>query len=236
LTVTSAGGSDSVTKQVIVGAPPSANVFAADAFGRSQTTGWGNADLGGAYSLQGDAANYAVGNGAATMAFASSNSTRSALLNTVSQRDVDITFRVSVDKPAAGANYFIYAVARRNTNNEYRPRVIFNADGSVSVGASVLVGGSETRLGSPVVTGLTQAAGQFIWVRAQVTGANPTTIQVKAWADGQAEPAAWQFSVTDAQAAVQGAGAVGLRIYVPGAVSTAPVMFSFDDYSVIAPV
>ena len=130
----------------------------------------------------------------------------------------------------------MYNVARRNGNNEYRPRMIFNANGTISVNASVVVNGSETALGAPlVVPGLTQAADSFVWLRAQVTGASPTTIRVKAWADGQAEPAAWQFTVTDSQAAVQGAGSVGLRVYLGAKVTTAPVVVSFDDYSVRSP-
>ena len=233
LTVTNAGGSSSTNKQVTVQAPPAGVTYAADAFGRT-TGGWGTADVGGAYTLQGSAANYNVGSGAGTISVPTANSTRSAILNTVSQRDVDIRVRVSVDKVAAGGNYFVYEVARRNGNSEYRPRMIFNANGTVSVNASVLVNGSESSLGAAVVVpGLTQGPNQYIWLRASVTGANPTTVSVKAWADGQAEPAGWQFTATNSQAGLQAAGAVGLRTYLAGPVTTAPVTFAFDDYSVV---
>jgi PKD repeat protein len=234
LTVTNAGGSDAVSHQVNVQAPPTAQTFAADGFGRT-TGGWGSADVGGAYSIQGNASNYNVGSGVGTMRLTAAGAVRSAMLNSVSRRDVDIRTRIAVDKVAAGGAYFIYLVARRNTNNEYRPRLLFNANGTLSVGASVLINGSESNLGaSAVVSGLTQGPNQFIWLRAQVTGASPTTIRVKAWADGQQEPAAWQFTATSSQAAVQSAGAVGLRAYLGGAATTAPVVVSFDDYSVVA--
>jgi PKD repeat protein len=234
LTVTNGGGSDSVTHQVTVQALPAGVTVAADAFGRT-TNGWGSADVGGAYTLQGTLADYSVGSGAATMRLPSAGAVRSALLNTTSQRDVDIKVRIAVNKTAAGGAHFIYAVARRNTNNEYRPRIIFNATGTVAVGASVVINRTESVIGTGVVvSGLSQGPNQFIWLRARVTGTSPTTIQVKAWADGQAEPAAWQYTGTSSQAAVQVAGAVGLRTYLGGASTTAPVVVTFDDYSVVA--
>jgi hypothetical protein len=66
-----------------------------------------------------------------------------------------------------------------------------------------------------------------------VTGASPTTIRVKAWADGQPEPSSWQFAATNSTAAVQGAGSVGLRVYMSS--TNAPVTFGFDDFSVTTP-
>jgi PKD repeat protein len=233
LTATNQGGPDTTTQTITVD-PPSATEFAADAFARSVSNGWGNADVGGAYTLEsGAAANYNVSGGVGTITLPSANASRSVRLDGVSQADVDIRFRVASNKVLSGANLFVYAIARRNTNNEYRPRLILNANGSVSVSASVLANGSESALGSAVVVaGLTQAADSFIWLRAQITGSSPTTIRVKAWADGQAEPAGWQFSATNSLAALQGAGSLALRSYLATGGSNAPVTLSFDDYSV----
>ena len=135
LTVTNGGGTDSVSHQVTVQAPPAGVTVAADGFGRT-VSGWGSADVGGSYTNPGAVADYNVANGVGTMRITAAGATRGAMLNSVSHRDVDISVRIAVDKPAAGGNYFVYAVARRNTNNEYRPRLILNANGSVSVGAS----------------------------------------------------------------------------------------------------
>jgi CSLREA domain-containing protein len=232
LTVSNAGGSNSKTSLVSVQAPV-ANTIAADAFSRSTSNSWGSADIGGLYTVQGTIANYSVAGGVGLIAVPAGGITRSALLNDLSQSNVDIRFRVALDKVATGGAYFVYAVARRNSNNEYRPQLIFKANGSVSVQASVLIGGSESSLGAAVVVpGVTQAVGAFIWVHAQITGANPTTVRINAWADGQPEPAGWLFSATNSAAAVQSAGAVGLRTYVASAATNAPVTFSFDDYSV----
>ena len=235
LTASNAGGSDSVTKTVTVTPVSSTTTYAADAFSRTTSGGWGNADIGGAYSLLGPATNFSVGSGVGTMVDPTAATTRSAMLNGASGRDVDISFRVRADKVAAGGAYFIYAAARVNGNNEYRPRILFNANGTISAQASLVVNGTESPLGNAVVVpGLTQSANGWIWFRAQVTGSGTTTIRVKAWADGSAEPAAWNFTTTNNAAALQSAGGVGLRVYVAGSATTAPVSFGFDDYSVVS--
>jgi len=238
LTVTNAGGSTTSTQTVNVQAappPPDPGTIAADAFSRTSTSGWGNADAGGKYSVQGTATDYGVANGAGTMNVTAAGSSRFALLNTATGPNVDIKFRVAASNIPAGSTYVVYAVARRNGTSEYRARLTFKADGSVQLDASVLANGAETTLGAAVtVSGLTQSAGGYIWVHAQVTGSSPTTINVRAWADGQAEPGSWQYTVTNANAAVQAPGTVGLRVWVGAKVTNTPVTFSFDDYTVLA--
>jgi PKD repeat protein len=226
LTATNANGSNSITKSVDV--QTSATNVATDAFGRSTATGWGSADLGGAYTVASPQADYSVGGGVGRIVLPTGGDTRSALLAGVSAQNVDIKFRVAADKVVAGANMIVFAVCRRQGNSEYRPRVNFNTNGTLSVNASVVADGSESSLGSAVLVSGTQAAGAFFWVRAQCSGSNPTTIRVKAWADGSAEPG-WQFTATNTEAALQGAGAVGVRAYAGSAISVAPVTLSFDD-------
>jgi CSLREA domain-containing protein len=233
---TNAAGNTSVLgTNVTVGEQQGPVVVAQDDFARTVTNSWGAAAVGGTYTLQGTAGNYDVANGSATIRVPAAGNTRAAMLNSTSQRDVDLRVRVSTDKVAAGGQYAMFAVARRNTNNEYRAKLIFNANGSVAVQASVVNNGKESPLGGAVtVSGLTQAADSYIWLRATVSGANPTAINVKAWKDGSAEPSGWQFSATDSTASVQGAGSVGLRLWLQGKVTNAPVTFRFDDYSALA--
>lgn len=234
LTASNAGGSNSTSKTVTV-SPPAQTFIAADAFARSAGSGWGTADIGGPYTVEGTAANYSVDGAAGNMVMPAPGRTRSALLNSVAQANVDVRFRVTANKVATGGRYFVYAVARRNANNEYRPQLIFNTNGTLSIQAGVFVGGSETALGSPiVVTGVTQAPNAYVWVRTQLTGTNPTTIRIKAWADGQPEPGAWLYTATNSAAALQTPGAVGLRSYISSAITNAPVTLSFDDYQVTA--
>jgi hypothetical protein len=210
--------------------PPPPGPVAADAFGRTVNGGWGSADSGGAYALQGPAADFSVSSGSGSILSPTTNRGHGALLDGAVAADVDVVLRISSDRVASGGAYFVYAVCRRNGSSEYRPRLILNANGTVTVGASVLNNGAESAIGTGVVvSGLAQAANSFIWLRAQVTGSGPTTIKVKAWADGQSEPAGWQYSATNQLAALQGTGSFGLRTYVAGAV---PVTLRFDDLSI----
>jgi hypothetical protein len=204
-----------------------------DTFSRTVSSTWGSANIGGSYSLAGASSSFNVNNGSGSISIAAAGTGRGALLNSISRRDVDISFRVAANKVATGGKSYIYAVARHNGNSEYRPRIILNANGTVSVHASVLINGVEMSLGTPVVVpGLSQSANSFIWFRAQVTGANPTTIRVKAWGAGMSEPG-WQFVTTSSHIDCQVAGSVGLRTYVSATSTNAPVAFRFDDYKVL---
>ena len=191
---------------------------------------WGTADVGGDYTAAGGAAALNVTNGAGIIAPPRAGSTRGVTLDGVSARDVDFLVRVSVDKRPTGAIVWAYEVARHNGNNEYRPKILLKPDGTVAVHAGVVVSDSESPIGNAVtVPGLTYDAGTFIWLRAQVTGTNPTTIKVRAWAQGQPEPTTWQYTGTDNSAVLQTAGSVGLRVYTNTTVTNAPVSVLFDD-------
>ena len=216
LTVANGGGSDSKTSTVTVNPLSGPTIYAADAFGRSVSGGWGNADTGGAYTLQTSASNFSVGSGVGSMIVPAAGKLSSALLNGVSQQDVDLTFRFTVDKAPSGGAYWIYAVARRNGNNEYRAKVRMLADGRVGIQASKVINNAESMIGSEViVAGLSVTPGSFIWVHAQVLGSGTTTFNINAWADGQSQPAGWQYTSTDSTASLQSAGGLGLRS-IPG--------------------
>jgi hypothetical protein len=201
---------------------------------------WGSAPTGGAYTLQGTAANYDVTGSVGTIQLGSPGTNRSAALAGVSVRDVDVSFRVATDKATTGGAQYVYAVARRiDASNEYRAQVRFAPGGGVFLLANSLVGNAATNIGTEVqVAGLTRSPGSFIWVRAQFSGASPTTIRMRAWADGSPEPSTWQFTATNSVAGLQVAGGVGVRAYLGSATSNAPVLVSFDDFlaaSIAAP-
>ncbi|MFM8322663.1 MAG: Ig-like domain-containing protein, partial [Chloroflexota bacterium] len=237
-TATDASGNTSefaLNIQVAEGSPSIS--LAADAFSRSLSGGWGSADTGGSYSLSGTAANFSVDGSAGQMTIPNAGQARSVYLRGVTALDLNFAFRVKADKTAAGSNQSVYFIARGvSTNNEYWVQMRIAANQAVYLRAARVINGSQTSLGAEVpVPGLTQAADQYIWVKGQVTGANPTTISVKAWADGQSEPANWQYTVTDAYALLQAAGAVGLRSFLTSGITNPPVVFTFDDLLVTTP-
>ena len=212
---------------------PTTVVYVDDTFTRTASNGWGSVPTGGAYTLQGTASNFAVAGGLGTINVPTAGATRSALLNSTSATDVDFSFSVRTDKATVGGNHYIYGVVRRNGTNEYRVKMRFATNGNVFVSASQTINNTETLIGTEVlVPGLNHIANGIIRFRGQVTGTNPTTLRVRAWADGSAEPSTWQYTATNSAAALQGAGLLGLRVYMSSGVTNAPVLFSFDDFRV----
>jgi hypothetical protein len=107
------------------------------------------------------------------------------------------------------------------------------ANGDVRVQASVVINGVETDVGPAVtVPGLSYTANSWLRFRARLSGTGPTTIRVRAWADGQAEPSTWNFTATNNAGSLQSAGSLGLRVYASRSLTNAPVRFDFDDYLV----
>jgi hypothetical protein len=218
-------------------ATPAGPVSAADSYARNINDSWGNADVGGAYSYIGNTADFDVNGSAGTMRLGAPNVLRSANLMGVSIQDLEASFRFQTDKVAQGGGQMVYLLARRAANgNDYFLRVRMPPDGTLRIQAGKEVNGAATLFGAEgLVTGVSQAANSFFRVRFQVTGANPTTLRMRVWPDGSAEPGFWQYSANDSDAALQGAGAVGFRGYVASTSTNTPLLLSFDDLVVTGP-
>jgi len=76
------------------------------------------------------------------------------------------------------------------------------------------------------------APGTPLAVRLQVTGTSPTTLALKVWPAGTAEPAARSLSATDAEPVLQAACTVGLTTYLSGSATTSPVSMLVRDLAV----
>jgi large repetitive protein len=153
-----------------------------------------------------------------------------------SAADVDVSVSVRTDKVPTGFGEMSSIVLRRvSARNEYRARVRFGPGGGVHVAVVKLTGTStENPVGAEIqVPGLTFTPGSAYILRARVTGTNPTTLSLKVWAAGQAEPAGWNLTVTDSQAALQAPGTLGLFSYLSGSTTNAPVTFTYDDFNVV---
>lgn len=205
-----------------------------DGFSRSVNGGWGNADIGGAYTHTGNAADFSVVDGTGRMLIGQPGATRISVLGNVSLQNTQLKFRVRTDKAANGNSQFAYVTGRRSSSgNEYRAKLRFAPGGTIYIQATRFDNGSEASIGSEVaLSGVTHSANSYLWVRTQFTGVNPTTVRIRVWADGQPEPTSWQYVRTDTTASLQQAGSVGLRAYVNAASTTGQVLFTFDDFSV----
>ena len=222
-----------VSDQVaVVAAGPT--TYASDPFSWTVVNSWGSASTGGAWTLSGTAADFDVTGTSGTVALPAPRAHRAAFLNAASAADVDLSLRVATNKVATGGAQYIFSAVRRvSPGNFYRITLRIAPNGRVYVGASTVINNAETGIGTDVqVAGLTHSPGAFIRLRAQLSGASPTTIRVRAWADGVAEPSTWQYSATNSVAALQAAGGLGLESYLAAPTTNAPVIVTFDDYLV----
>lgn len=240
LTVTDDDGATATTStSVTVTDPAGPGVLASDAFEREVSGGLGTADTGGAWTTTGSASAYSVTNGAGRLRMATPGGTLNAYLDGVPQHAGDLRFGFAADKPATGSGTFISAIGRRvATAGAYQAKIVLRSSGAVGV-SLVRVnssGGGEVTLQSAInVPGLTLTAGERLEVRLQVMGTSPTTLNLKVWKAGTSEPAAWQRTATDATAALQTTGGIGVRAYLSSTSTNAPVTVSFDDLVLTAP-
>jgi PKD repeat protein len=231
LTVTDNQGlaGDPVTHPVTVTAP-AGTAFVSDSFARTVSNGWGSAPVGGAWSASGSAFSVAPGT-------ASTRLTAGAQLGGyvpgVTRTDADVLVAVGSDKVPVGGQVYLMVQGRRvSAGNEYDAKVLVNANGSVTVRVTRLVGNVETALAGPVtVPGVVYAVGTVLDIRLQVTGTSPTTVRARVWASSGAEPSTWQVSGTDSTAALQAAGAVGVSAYLSSNATNAPVTIRYNSFT-----
>jgi PKD repeat protein len=235
LTVTdNDGATDSVTHSVTAVAP--AGPIAQDAFGRTATNGWGNADTGGAWTRYGTASLFSVGSGAGQIRLAAAGAGPRAALETVSSVNTAATVKVSLDKIPNGGGGFVSLGVRTIGTSDYRAKVKVASTGALTLYLVKVVSGTETTLTStPLGAAFNYTVGSTLQIRAQVSGTSPTTIRAKVWKTTQAEPATWQLTTTDSIAGLQTAGGVGVVTYLSGTSTNFPIVVSFDDLLVTVP-
>ena len=235
LTVTNdAQLTDSATQTVTPSPPVDANLIAADAFGRTVTNGFGTADVGGAWTVTGTAARFGVAAGVASMNLAAAGTSLTAMLNHATGTDTDLRLSVSTDKIADNNGTYIRLVGRHvSANNEYQATVRIAGSGvpALSIGAEKNSATIVTLSTAPPVPGLVLTAGAVLNTRFQVTGTNPTTLRLKVWAAGTAEPTAWQTTATDSFAALQAPGSIGVAPYLSSGSTNAPVVLRLANLS-----
>ncbi len=231
LTVTDdAGVTTSTSQQVLAQAADStAKLVASDTFGTTRTR-WGSAEVGGAYTY-GSASTFTT-NGSTGLVAAAKGVTSRATLAAVSARDVSTTVDVQVDQLTTGGGLYTRVESRVANNNAYWASGRLNANGTMTMTISRLVAGVQTDLRSVTPPG-TYAPGQALRIRFDVTGDTTTTLAASMWPAGTAAPTTPQLTTTDATAALQTAGAVGLSTYLSGTATTG-VGVAFDNLSVTA--
>ncbi|MBM7798512.1 PKD repeat protein [Microlunatus panaciterrae] len=231
LKVTDNGGAvNSTSRSVTVGGTQ--GVVAQDGFGRIVTGGWGTADTGGPWALNGSSGYFAVNNGTGLINLTKAGIGPNAFLG-VSATALDTTVTLSMDKVGNGGGTYLSVTGRKVGTSEYLAKVGISSAGAVTLSVTRMVSGTETTLKS-AATGLTYSAGQQLQVRLQVTGTSPTTIAAKVWRVGTTQPSGWLVSASDATSGLQSAGGVALRAYLSGSATNFPIVVRFDNLSSLA--
>ena len=228
LTVTDNGGATASTTRTVTPTGPPSSDLARDDFTRTVASGWGTATTGGAWTIAGTASALQV-TGTAGQVTLPAGSTRTATLP-VSANSTDTRVDVTLASMPTGGGSYSTVVGRQVGASLYSGSAWVKSTGQVAV---VLKQGA-TVLGNVVVAGLAYAPGTALSMRVQVFGTSPTTVRARIWPAGTTEPATWTASATDATAALQAPGIVGLQSYLSSS-ATAGVVTRFDDY-VVRPV
>ncbi|MFD4420054.1 PKD domain-containing protein [Agromyces sp. NPDC058484] len=240
LTVTDDDGATATTTTAVTVTDPGGPVvLASDAFERGVVNGLGTADTGGHWTTTGSATAYSVTGGNARLRMATPGGTLNAYLDDVSQQSGDLRFSFLTDKAATGSGIFLSAIGRRvAVAGAYQAKIVLRSSGAVGI-SLVRVnasGGGEVTLAPAInVPGLTYAAGDRLNLRLQAIGTSPTTLNLKVWKAGAAEPSAWQRTATDSTAGLQAPGSIGMRAYLSSSSTNAPVVASIDDLLLTVP-
>ena len=217
-------------------APPSFVVD--DQFNRTVSNGLGVAPTGGPWTTSGAAADFSVSGGRGRIVMPSAGTGRSAYLNSVSSESTDLRTVISTDKPGGGSGLYVSVLGRQVPGaGDYRAKLRIQSTGSVLASLSRMSAtNAETSIGGAVaVPGYTQTPGNELAVRLEVTGTSPTTIRLKAWPAGTAEPAGWTVTATDSTGGLQTAGSIGFSLYLSGSAANAPITMSIDSLTVPVP-
>lgn len=186
---------------------------AVDEFERTSSSGWGNADGGGAWTNTGGSnSDYTIGSGKGSINVAPGASRRVILLATsITDGTIGCTFYIS-SLPTSTAEFQLFA---RNTDNAgatlttYRAVYKVRTTGTVWLQIEKWVSGTRTTLlAEQQIAGLTAVAGTSLSALFDFHG---STLQAKVWTLGGIEPA---YIVAPTDTSIAGPGAVGVGIFL----------------------
>lgn len=211
-TVTDTGGlSGATTSPVSVGSSGGTQtIYASDTFNRTVGNGWGSANVGGAWAVQTNAGNWSVAPGSGTIVTSSSSAEIATL--PVNVQDVDALARVTLHQPPSGSSYIAHLLLRYQSASSFYAVGVYQTGGSANVQAHAL-NGSNVQIIPNTDTGIKAGDNNRLWIRAEAQGINPTTLRIRVWQDGAAEPTSWLAAASDSTTAQQGPGTVGLHTY-----------------------
>jgi hypothetical protein len=159
----------------------------------------------------------------------------SATLAGVSKLDTDTSISFTTDMPLTGAGVYFNTAVRKVGNNDYSVSLVAAASGKITAYLKRSVSGTEATVQAMTISGVSFTAGAPVRLRFQVSGTGTTTLRLKVWNDGQAEPGAWAMTATDTTAVLQNPGSIGLSTFLSGTATNAPITVSVNNMVTTAP-
>jgi PKD repeat protein len=231
LTVTDNHGATGTATGTVTVSPPPVTALAADDFNRTSSTTWGAAAMGGLWTTT--TAGFSTnGKGLITLI---PGRGPTASLEQVQVPGADVRFTLAVDKAPNGSGLYVSSLLRKNAGGSYRAKLRWLGTGVRVSLVRTSSTGAETVV-VPETAAVTANPGQVVNVCAVASGTAPTTLRVKVWLAGTAEPTSWSLTATDATAGLQANGSVGFYTYLSSSATTNPLVVSIDDLLVSAPL
>ena len=216
-------GGETVTATAVTGA-------AEDDFSAAVSSGWGTADVGGAWSTGGGSAtDYNVTSGRGTHTLTSANVSRRTIL-AWTVPDVDVQADIQTSALATGAALTGGLTARYiGADDLYTARLAFGTAQTITLTIRKRVAGTETELGTYTVP-LTHAANSDVRLRFRVFG---DQLAAKAWATASPEPRDWQLVVTDTSHTTS--SSIGCRSISLTSNTNASPLIRYDNFVILNP-
>jgi len=200
-----------------VGATTPTNTMV-DSFSRTLGLGWGAADVGGAYKTV--PATGLSTDGSRGLMVIPDGQERVATMPSVSSGNSDVSLSLAVPRiPTAGNGLFFGVLMQHGSAGSYEARIRVHPSSAAYLSILyVAASGSTTTLASEVAASFSVANGSKINLRIQDEGLVNSSLRLRAWASGTAEPTTWQRSATGTQ--LRAAGDFGIRGYVSASSQT----------------
>ena len=213
--------------------PPAAqpgDALATDTFERTSGSGWGETSPGGPWSVSARS-RFSVDGANGLIKLDRAGWTSTATLGSVSSAATKVSTTFDMTEAVTGKGLYTSVVLRNNDAGFYAVKIVTSASGAVVAQLVSTVGGQETVLDSKTVSG-TWTPGTPIHVEGTAIGEGTTTLTGSVWL-GDAKDAATALSGSDSTAELQGAGSVGLRVYVSASATSKSQVMSVADFSAV---
>jgi hypothetical protein len=204
---------------------------AKDAFTRTTSNGWGTADRGGAWTLNGTAANFATNGSAAQLTMSTANATNYAYQGgqTYASHDVAVTFTFPFSNVTGAAVTASIILGWVSTTDYFVARLSISAAEVMTLDVEHRTDG--TTIAFPVTISSFVYTGQAIRMRAQLAG---QTIRARVWPAASAEPLTWDVDESYAYDTLldRAKGSAGFRVSTAVGQTNVPFTVTVDDWEV----